>query len=78
MAYVCEAFLGGTFRVIHPNAIRSFLSMEDLLRAMTVVIEHQKSAKRFDLFHLQSFAASISNMANAIAFRTGAHVLVSK
>ncbi|CAF1432613.1 unnamed protein product [Adineta steineri] len=77
MAYVCEAFLGGKFNIVHPDATRSFLGMTDLLRAVTIVIERQKIAKRFDLFHLQSFSASTSKMANAIALATGAHVLAS-
>jgi nucleoside-diphosphate-sugar epimerase len=77
MAYVCQAFLGGRLHIVHPEAHRSFLSMEDLLQAVTVVIQRQQSAKQFDLFHLQSFSASISNMANAIALRSGAHVFLS-
>ncbi|CAF1464961.1 unnamed protein product [Adineta steineri] len=77
MAYVCDAFLGGRIHVIYPEVKRSFLGMNDLLRAVTVIIQHENSAKRFNLFNLQSFAASFSNMANAIALRSGAHVFIS-
>ncbi|CAF4310104.1 unnamed protein product, partial [Rotaria sp. Silwood2] len=76
MAYVCQAFLSGKLHIVHPEAYRSFLSMEDMLRAVTIVIQHQRTAKGFDLFHLESFSTSISNVANAIAFRSGAHVVV--
>ncbi|CAF2983206.1 unnamed protein product, partial [Rotaria sp. Silwood2] len=77
MAYVCQAFLGGKLHIVHPQAYRSFLSMDDLLQAIKVVIKNKKSAKRFDLFHLQSFSASVSNVVNAIALRSGAHVVIS-
>ncbi|CAF3224030.1 unnamed protein product [Rotaria socialis] len=77
MQYICQAFLGGRLHVVHPEAYRSFLSMEDLLGALTVVIKNHRSTKRFDLFHLQSFSASVSNIANAIALRSGAHIFVS-
>ncbi|CAF1983641.1 unnamed protein product [Rotaria magnacalcarata] len=77
MRYICQAFLGGKLYISHPEANRSFLSMEDLLRAITIIIQDQKDAKRFDLFHLESFSTSISNMANTIALRTGAHVFIS-
>ncbi|CAF1324836.1 unnamed protein product [Rotaria sordida] len=77
MALVCQAFLNGRLDVTHPESNRAFLSMEDLLRAVTVLVEHSKNAKKFDLFHLQSFSASISNVANEIASSTRAHIHVS-
>lgn len=77
MAFVCEAFQGGVLHITHPEASRALLCMEDLLRAVIVVIKRPKSAKRFDLFNLQSFSASISNIANTVAFYSGAHIHIS-
>jgi nucleoside-diphosphate-sugar epimerase len=74
MALICQAFLGGTLRVTHPETNRAFLWMEDLLRAVTVLIKGSTKTKRFDLFHLQSFSASISKVANEIAYHTRAHI----
>ncbi|CAF4185206.1 unnamed protein product, partial [Adineta steineri] len=77
MAYVCNAFLGGRIHVVYREMNRSFLGMGDLLRAVSAVIQHENSAKRFDLFNLQTFFASLSNMVNTIALRSGAHVFIS-
>jgi nucleoside-diphosphate-sugar epimerase len=74
MTLVCQAFLSGRIRVIHPESERTFLCMEDLVRAITILIQHSNKAKKNDLFHLQSFSASISNIANAIASHTGAYI----
>ena len=74
MALVCQAFLNGKLYVTHPESNRAFLCMEDLLRAVSTIIKHPKKVKQFDIFHLQSFSASISNLANTIASLTGAHV----
>jgi nucleoside-diphosphate-sugar epimerase/2-polyprenyl-3-methyl-5-hydroxy-6-metoxy-1,4-benzoquinol methylase len=77
MALVCHAFLNGKVHVTHPETNRAFLCLEDLIRAVTVLIERSKNAKRFDIFHLQSFSTSISNVANTIASRTRVHIHVS-
>ena len=74
MALVCQAFLTGRLRISHPESNRAFLSMEDLMRAVASTMKLRTQSKRFDIFHLQSFQGSISNMANAIASLTGAHV----
>ena len=74
MAFVCQAFLTGRLHVTHPESNRAFLSMEDLMRAVTVMIKRFKHAKRFDIFHLQSLSVSISKLANCIARLTGAHI----
>ena len=74
MALVCQAFLNGKLHVTHPESNRAFLCMEDLLRAVNTIIKHPKKVKQFDIFHLQSFSTSISNLANTIASLTGARV----
>ncbi|CAF2240115.1 unnamed protein product [Rotaria magnacalcarata] len=75
--HVCQAFLGGKLYIDYPEAYQSFLTMEDLLRAINIMLKRKKTAKRFDLFHLESFSVSISKMANAIASRLGARVIIS-
>ncbi|CAF1591447.1 unnamed protein product [Rotaria magnacalcarata] len=77
MALVCKAFLSGKVHVTHPESNRAFLCMEDLVRAIHTVIMRRKQAKKFDIFHLQSFSASISKLANTIASLTGAHIKTS-
>lgn len=72
MAFVCQAFLNGRLRITHPESHRAFLSMKDLMRAFTVIIRGFQQIQRFDIFHLQSFSASISKLANAVAHLTGA------
>ena len=74
MAFICKAFMTGKINITHPETNRAFLYMEDLLRAVTTLIRQSEKAQRFDLFHLQSFSATISNVANTIAWRTGAHI----
>jgi nucleoside-diphosphate-sugar epimerase len=74
MALVCHAFISGKLNVTHPEANRALLCMEDLIRAVMTLIKQSKKAQRFDIFHLQSFSASISNIANTIAWRSGAHI----
>ncbi len=74
MALVCQAFLNSRMKVTHPESNRAFLDMEDLMRAFTTIINHFNNVKRFDIFHLQTFSASISNVANSIAFHTGAYI----
>jgi nucleoside-diphosphate-sugar epimerase/2-polyprenyl-3-methyl-5-hydroxy-6-metoxy-1,4-benzoquinol methylase len=74
MALVCQVFLNGKLPITHPESNRALLSMEDLLQAVTVLIKNSKKAEHFDIFHLQSFSASISNIANAIAFHSGGHI----
>ena len=74
MGLICQAFINGKINITHPETNRAFLCMEDLLRAVTTLIKQSKQAQRFDLFHLQSFSASISSVANTIAWRTGAHI----
>ena len=76
MALICQAFLSGRIHVTHPESNRAFLCMEDLLRAIKILIIHSKSAKRFDLFHFQSFSGSNSNVANAVAARTKALIRI--
>ena len=77
MALVCQAFLTGKLHVTHPESNRAFLYMEDLMRAVTTIIKRSKQIERFDIFHLQSFSASISSIANTIASLTGAHIHAS-
>ena len=77
MALICQAFLGGQLSVTHPEANRALLWMEDLLRAVHVLLRHSEKAKRFDLFHLQSFSANIANIASAIGSRTSAYIHTS-
>ncbi|CAF1460316.1 unnamed protein product [Adineta steineri] len=72
MALVCQAFLGGRLHVTHPESNRAWLCMEDLIRAVTVLISRSKNVKLFDIFHLQSFSSSISNVVNSIARLSGA------
>ena len=74
MALVCQAFLTRKLHVTHPESNRAFLYMEDLMRAVTTILKHSKQIERFDIFHLQSFSASISSIANTIASLTGAHI----
>jgi nucleoside-diphosphate-sugar epimerase len=74
MTLVCQVFRSGRIRVIHPESERTFLCMEDLVRAITILIKHSNKSKEYDLFHLQSFSATISNIANVIASRTGAYI----
>jgi nucleoside-diphosphate-sugar epimerase/2-polyprenyl-3-methyl-5-hydroxy-6-metoxy-1,4-benzoquinol methylase len=74
MALVCQAFLTGRLHISHPEANRAFLHMDDLLRAVTTIIKRSKQIEQFDIFHLQSFSATISNIANSIASLTGAHI----
>ena len=77
MALVCQAFLGGKLSLTHPEANRAFLWMEDLLRAVGVLLKHPEKAQEFDLFHLQSFSANIANIASAIGSRSGAYIHTS-
>ena len=42
MALVCQAFLTGKLHVTHPETNRAFLYMEDLMRAVTILIKHSK------------------------------------
>ncbi len=77
MSLVCQAFRSGKLSITHPESNRGLLGMEDLLEAITILIKHSEKVKRFDIFHLQSFSASISNIANAIAFHSGAHIHAS-
>jgi hypothetical protein len=74
IAFMCQAFLTERLHVKHLESNRALLPMEDLMRAMTVIIKQFKHVKNFDIFHLQSFSASISKIANSIASRTGAHI----
>ncbi|UJR08072.1 hypothetical protein I4U23_012349 [Adineta vaga] len=74
MALICQAFLGGRLYVTHPESNRAWLCMEDLMEAFTVLIKGSQRAKWFDIFHLQSFSCSISNVVNSIARLSGAHV----
>ena len=74
MALVCQAFLGARLHITHPESYRGFLSMEDLVRAITVLIRQSYKMARFTIFNLQSFNASIVHVANSIAHRTGAYV----
>jgi nucleoside-diphosphate-sugar epimerase/SAM-dependent methyltransferase len=77
MSLICQAFLGGRLHISNPDTFHAFLCMEDLLRAITILIKQSKNVKRFDIFHLQSFSASMSGVANTIACRSGAHVKLS-
>ena len=74
---VCQAFLGGKLRVSHPESNHAFLCMEDLMQAVVTVIRGSRKAKRFEIFHLQSFSTTIANIANVIATKTGAHIQTS-
>ncbi|CAF3624884.1 unnamed protein product [Rotaria socialis] len=77
MALICQGFLGGRLHVNHPESNRAWLCMEDLIRAITVLINQSKNAKKFDIFHLQSFSSSISNVANSISRLSGAYINVT-
>ena len=74
MAFVCQAFRGSRLAVTHPEAYRGLLWMEDLLRAITRLILRSKDAKRFDIFHLQSFSSSIAKIASSISAQSGAYI----
>ena len=74
MALVCQAFLNHRIRITYPDSYRAFLDMNDLVRAISTIIEHSKKAQRFDLFHLQTFSGSISNVANTVGMRTRAFI----
>ena len=78
LTYICEAFTSGSIHVNNPAAHRSILVMEDLLDAMQAVIIHHETFQRFELFHLQSFSVSITNIASNIASRLGARLRVLK
>ncbi|CAF1212132.1 unnamed protein product [Adineta ricciae] len=73
MKYICQAFLGGKLEIVHPKSHQSFLGMEDLLRAIAVIVQKRHISKRFDLFNLQSFSTSVAKMANSIALASGAY-----
>ena len=78
MALVCQAFLKGHLDVSHPETFRGFLWIEDLALAFGTVLKSPfERSSRFEIFHLQSFSASVGNAANEIARLTGAHLFIN-
>ncbi|GAB5373357.1 hypothetical protein AAMO2058_001744200, partial [Amorphochlora amoebiformis] len=76
MALVKSAFTTGILTVTHGETMRAFVSLEDVIRAIHMVVEvsAEEPAKRFDVFQLKSFNGNIAAVANEVAKQTGARV----
>lgn len=75
MTLVCQAYGSGRLRISHPESHRSFLALNDLIRAVHSVIISQHSDvvhERFNIFHLASFDSTVMSAANSISKATGA------
>jgi nucleoside-diphosphate-sugar epimerase/SAM-dependent methyltransferase len=73
LAFVKSAFTSGQLDVRHPETARTFLWMNDLIRAVQAVIIARPSP-RFRIYHLGSFATTIGQVAVEVSSMTGAFV----
>mmetsp|Transcript_25578 Transcript_25578/g.65037 ORF Transcript_25578/g.65037 Transcript_25578/m.65037 type:complete len:1155 (-) Transcript_25578:286-3750(-) len=77
MAMIKAAFTTGEIRVTHPEVNRSFLWLEDLVRAIEriITVPVPLGQTDFEVYNIASFDASISALANTVSFVTGARIL---
>jgi len=71
LAFIKSAFTAGQLDVRHPETARTFLWMNDLIRAVQAVITARPSS-RFRIYHLGSFATTIDQAALEVSSQTGA------
>ena len=74
MALLRSAVLTGVLHVHHGETHRAFLTLDDLVRAMTTLIEQRAEAPRFAIYHWASFSNSIMRLANEVALQTRARI----
>ena len=72
LAFIKSAFTSGQLEVQHSETARTFLWMNDLIRAVDVVI--RKKPPRFKIYHLGSFDRTIGQVAADVGSVTGASV----
>lgn len=77
MAMVAAAHAaGGEISISNGGSSRSFLWMQDLVRAVHAILL-APPPKRFEVFNLASFHATLGAVANTVAMVTGARIIVS-
>ena len=72
LAFIKSAFTSGQLEVRHPETARTFLWMNDLIRAVDVVI--RRKPPRFKIYHLSSFHRTIGQVAADVGSLTGASI----
>ena len=73
---VDAAHVTGTIHVSNPETMRAFLWLEDLVRAIERIVRDPSHLGTFEVFHLQSYAASVMGTANVVAWQTGAPTMI--
>ena len=73
LAFIKSAFTAGQLDVRHPEIFRTFLWMNDLIRAVEAAIRAPPSP-HFRIYHLGSFATTIGQIALGVSSMTGAFV----
>jgi nucleoside-diphosphate-sugar epimerase len=82
MAMIKSAYANGEIRVAHGECHRSFLWLEDLVKAIEKIVTAADPAvldhgPAFEIFNLASFHANVAAIANTAALVTGARVITA-
>jgi nucleoside-diphosphate-sugar epimerase len=78
MAMMKSAYANGEIRVAHGECHRSFLWLEDLVKAMEKIVTEPTvpdHGTAFEIFNVASFHANVGSVANHAALVTGARVI---
>ena len=67
MRMACSALTGGAIGLSHPETVRGVLGLQDAAGAIEAIMAAAPTLPRYDVFNLQSHAATVSAAANTIA-----------